>query len=100
MTGEDGTVSLVHYDVWHRALRNHSGRNRYMLKFLFGRTAEPTAPTWNNREREWQAPEGREGNLLEPLSDLLASSETERLRAAYTITPAAFRQRDEVFRLW
>ena len=125
VTGEAGTVILVHYDVWHRALRNHSGRNRYMLKFLFCRAAEPVAPDWNHRGTAWQAPEGREGDPLEPLwqalwdwnmgrphasgerasgsvvlSDLLAGSEPERLRAAYTIAPAAFRQRDEMFRLW
>lgn len=125
VTGEAGTVILVHYDVWHRALRNHSGRNRYMLKFLFCRAAEPTAPAWNNREEEWQVPAGREQDPLEPLwramwnwnrgqpvatgkrehgdaalSDLLAGSEAERLKAAYTIGLHAFDQHDEVFRLW
>lgn len=125
VTGGAGTVILVHYDVWHRALRNHSGRNRYMLKFLFCRATEPTAPAWNNREAEWQAPAGREQDPLEPLwqvmwrwnrgdpvsalgwkygdaalSDLMIGSETERLRAAYTIGPKAFGHRDEVFRLW
>ena len=125
VTGEAGTVILVHYDVWHRALRNSSGRNRYMLKFLFCRAAEPTVPAWNNREAEWQVPAGREQNPLGPLwqarwrwnrgdsvlalgweygdatlSDLLAGPEAERLRAAYTIGPDAFGHRDEVFRLW
>lgn len=125
VTGEAGTVILVHYDVWHRALRNDSGCNRYMLKFLFCRAAEPTAPAWNNREAEWQAPAGREQDPLEPLwqamwrwnrgdlvsaggweyedaalSDLMVGSETERLRAAYTIGSEAFDHCDEVFRLW
>ena len=123
--GEAGTVILVHYDVWHRALRNHSGRNRYMLKFLFCRAAEPTAPAWNNRDAEWQSPAGRESDPMEPLwqamwrwnrgtsvpvegrergrvalSDLLTGSEMERLRTAYTIGPIDFDRRDEVFRLW
>lgn len=48
--GEASTVLLVHYDVWHRILRNHSDRNRYMLKFLFGHAAEPVAPDWASRE--------------------------------------------------
>ena len=125
VVGEAGTVILVHYDVWHRALRNHSGRNRYMLKFLFCRATEPTAPAWNNQEEEWQAPAGREQALLEPLwqamwrwnrgasipaegwecgsvvlADLLVGSEMERLRTAYTIGPKDFDQYDEVFRLW
>ena len=125
VTGEAGTVILVHYDVWHRALRNHSGRNRYMLKFLFCRATEPAAPAWNNREGGWRAPAGRESDPLEPLwqamwrwnrgdpvpaegkegggvalSDLLVGSEMERLKAAYTMGPHAFDPRDEVFRLW
>ena len=125
VTGEAGTVILVHYDVWHRALRNTSGRNRYMLKFLFCRAAEPTVPAWNTREAEWQAPAGRKQDPLGPLwqamwrwnrgdpvsalgweygdaalPDLLAGSETERLRAAYTIGSDAFGHSDEVFRLW
>ena len=125
VTGEAGTVILVHYDVWHRALRNHSGRNRYMLKFLFCRATEPTVPAWNNREAEWQSPAGREADPMEPLwqamwrwnrgtsvpvegrergrvalSDLLTGSEMERLRTAYTIGPNDFDRRDEVFRLW
>ena len=49
VTGEAGAMILVHHDVCHRALRNHSGCNRYMLKFLFGRAAEPVAPDWNHR---------------------------------------------------
>lgn len=105
---------LVHCDVWHRALRKHSGRNRYMLKFLFCRATEPTAPAWNNQEEEWQVPSGREQAPLESLwqamwswnrgdsvpveewecgsvalSELQIGSEVERLRAAYTIGPTA-----------
>ena len=32
-----GTVAITHYDLWHAATRNLTGRYRYMLKFLFDR---------------------------------------------------------------
>ena len=47
LCGEAGTVTIVHYDLWHRATTNYSDRNRFMIKFLFCRMAEPTAPSWN-----------------------------------------------------
>ena len=46
VTGNAGTVTIVHYDLWHRALENRSDRNRFMLKFLFGRMKEPESPSW------------------------------------------------------
>lgn len=42
LSGDAGTVSIVHFDTWHRATANRSDRKRYMLKFQFARTAEPT----------------------------------------------------------
>jgi hypothetical protein len=45
--GKAGTVTLVHYELWHRATANRSNQRRYMMKFLFNRTAEPQSPTWN-----------------------------------------------------
>ena len=43
-----GTVAITHYDLWHAATLNRSERPRYMLKFLFDRNSEPTAPSWNH----------------------------------------------------
>ena len=43
LLGEAGTVAIVHFDSWHRAIANRSGRKRYMLKFQFARTVEPAA---------------------------------------------------------
>ena len=43
LIGEAGSVSIVHFDAWHRATANDSDRKRYMLKFQFARTAEPVA---------------------------------------------------------
>lgn len=43
LVGAAGTVSIVHFDAWHRATANTSDRKRYMLKFQFARTIEPQA---------------------------------------------------------
>lgn len=54
LCGKAGTVNIVHFDVWHRATANVSDKKRYMLKFLFARTEEPTTPSWNAADPEWQ----------------------------------------------
>ena len=51
--GPAGTVALIHFDSWHRAIRNAGSRGRYMLKFQFARLREPAAPTWDHREPAW-----------------------------------------------
>lgn len=43
-----GTVAITHYDIWHGGSINRSDRPRHMLKFLFNRVSEPTAPSWNH----------------------------------------------------
>lgn len=48
LTVKAGTIAITHYDLWHAATLNRSDRTRHMLKFLFDRTSEPTAPTWNH----------------------------------------------------
>ncbi len=54
LCGEAGTVSLVHFDAWHRAMPNRSTKKRYMLKFQFARMQSPQAPSWSHRDREWK----------------------------------------------
>ena len=56
LCGDAGTVTIVHYDLWHRATTNRSDRNRFMIKFLFCRMAEPTAPSWNFSSHTWRDP--------------------------------------------
>ena len=51
--GPAGTVALIHFDSWHRATRNTSDKNRYMLKFQFARTREPRSPSWNHLSPVW-----------------------------------------------
>ena len=60
LCGDAGTLTIVHYDLWHRATTNCSDRNRYMVKFLFCRMTEPTAPSWNCQEPSWRTPGGDE----------------------------------------
>ena len=49
LTGEAGTVVIVHYDIWHRATGYLAGdRTRYMVKFLFTRMADPVRPSWRH----------------------------------------------------
>ena len=51
--GEAGTVTIVHYELWHRATENRSNKIRFMLKFLFCRTEEPQQPSWNAEKPNW-----------------------------------------------
>ena len=58
-----GSVALVHFDSWHRAMPIHEGV-RHMLKFHFVRMVEPsvTGPTWDpaaaeDVEEEWRRSE-------------------------------------------
>ena len=60
LCGDAGTMTIVHYDLWRRATTNRSDRNRYMVKFLFCRLTEPTAPNWNCKEPSWRTPGGDE----------------------------------------
>ena len=55
--GKAGTVAIVNYDLWHRAMPNRTEVNRYMMKFLFARMSEPRSPSWNNEQTEWNQSE-------------------------------------------
>lgn len=58
LAGGAGTVTLVHYDLWHRGTENRGDRVRYMAKFLFTRLEEPSRPDWDHRSPAWRPPEG------------------------------------------
>lgn len=52
-----GTVTIVNFDIWHRATENRGGdHTRWMLKFIFARMTEPRVPAWEARDPHWQAP--------------------------------------------
>jgi hypothetical protein len=43
-----GTVVIAHYDLWHAGTANQGPRDRHMIKLLFTRKSEPTAPSWRH----------------------------------------------------
>ena len=49
-----GGFLLIHYDVWHRKMKNVTNRNRFMMKFEFARMADPSAASWDHRDPEWR----------------------------------------------
>ena len=57
MSGELGTVWIMHFDMVHSFLQNYLSLNRYGMKFVFMRTEQPTAPSWNSLSSMWQLPE-------------------------------------------
>ena len=108
LCGQAGTVTIVHYDLWHRAMPNRSDRDRFMVKFLFTRMSEPQAPSWDHRDGDWTAAandppaglcrrawdwmRGAEAStaptdtaLNELDQALQAAAETERLHAVYAL---------------
>ena len=106
LCGPAGTVTIVHYDLWHRAMDNYSDRKRYMAKFLFCRRQEPKLnPRPDMRvpslvgaehvgllEHQWQWHAGQdisasppEGDVNDWMMQLESGSEPERLDAAYAL---------------
>jgi HEAT repeat protein len=108
LCGQAGSVTIVHYDLWHRAMPNLSDRDRFMVKFLFTRMSEPQAPSWDHRDGDWTAaandpPAGlcrrawdwmrgadnsiapTEASLDELDQALQAAAESERLHAVYAL---------------
>jgi HEAT repeat protein len=61
-----GGFLLIHYDIWHRKMKNLTDQKRYMMKFEFIRMAEPAAPSWNHRDPSWHLEE-RPGVDLTPV---------------------------------
>ena len=51
--GEAGTIAIVHFDIWHRAMPNLVDKRRYMMKFQFTRMSEPRRPEWNHNDEAW-----------------------------------------------
>ena len=108
LCGQAGTVTIVHYELWHRAMPNQSDRDRFMVKFLFTRMSEPQAPSWDHRDGTWHAKGGdpptdlcrrawdwmrgaenstipMEAALDELDRALQAEGEAERLQAVYAL---------------
>ena len=63
-SGDAGRVVIANYDIVHRGMPNHTDRKRYMVKFLFNRMGEPTAPSWDNDDADWGDDDGENGRML------------------------------------
>ena len=46
--GKSGVCMMIHYDIWHRKMKNFTDLKRYMVKFEFIRMEPPSDITWNN----------------------------------------------------
>ena len=55
--GELGTIWFLHFDIEHSVFLNYLDKARYGMKFVFMRTEEPEAPTWNNQATDWLPPQ-------------------------------------------
>ena len=53
LCGAGGTVTIVHYDLWHRRSEKTGCGQRFMFKFLFTRMEEPGSPTWDSQDLSW-----------------------------------------------
>ena len=65
ISGEAGTVSITHFDVGHAAGINKNNEPRHMIKFVYVRAQQPTAPSWNCQDLMWRNPD-----VLETPQDL------------------------------
>lgn len=51
-----GTCLLAAFDIEHAGMSNRADQTRFMVKFVFRRTATPRAPDWQGGQSEWQTP--------------------------------------------
>jgi HEAT repeat protein len=49
-----GGFLLIHYDIWHRKMKNFTNDKRFMMKFEFIRIHDPKAPSWDHRDPAWR----------------------------------------------
>ena len=54
LSGAAGTITIIHFDLWHRAMANLTDKTRYMMKFQFVRMDAPQEPEWNVTDPHWK----------------------------------------------
>ncbi len=64
--GPAGTCVMIHYDIWHRKMKNFTALKRFMVKFEFMRMQRPTGVTWDSETTEWQDPQRLPGYAMTP----------------------------------
>lgn len=87
-----GTVTIVHHDIAHgRFGMNTTSVPRHMVKFLFTRDQEPTAPTWDHRSPEWIASGDPEESIWEYVWNWYRGVPTQGINRAVDDTDALVR---------
>lgn len=61
--GAAGSVTVVHYDLWHRRSVKIGNGQRFMYKFLFTRMEEPVAPAWDCNDLGWPDADDRRNGM-------------------------------------
>ena len=56
VSGPAGMVSLTHFDIGHAAGVNVTAQRRFMVKFIFMRSAAPHGNGWSGPEWAWRGP--------------------------------------------
>ncbi|HEY1723667.1 MAG TPA: HEAT repeat domain-containing protein [Magnetospirillaceae bacterium] len=66
-SGPTGTCMLIHYDIWHRKMKNLTNLKRFMVKFEFTRMAPPQAGEFHLDATPWQRPADAPAYDIEPM---------------------------------
>ena len=66
--GPRGVCVMIHYDIWHRKMKNFTNLKRFMVKFEFMRMRRPDRVTWDGADGEtWRGPAATPGYPMEPV---------------------------------
>ena len=65
--GEGGVCVMIHYDIWHRKMKNFTNLKRFMVKFEFMRMQRPDRVTWDGTDEAWSNPAELPGDRMEPV---------------------------------
>lgn len=55
-SGPAGTCMMIHYDIWHRKMKNLTNLKRFMVKFEFTRMTHPDGSDWAHNGAQFSAP--------------------------------------------
>ena len=67
MRGRAGACVMIHYDIWHRKMKNFTNLQRFMVKFEFMRMQRPEGVTWESAGDAWHNPADLPGYRMEPV---------------------------------
>ena len=74
LCGAAGTVTILHYDLWHRRSEKTGHGQRFMFKFLFARMGEPASPAWDSQAPGWSETDDRRDPMWKAMWEWSAGS--------------------------